>query len=445
MNEGLYDYLASFGFKSVNSLDLVWRMKRAELIEFAKGAEAITVYAQESSRTPYEFSASLTYAGDSSPCAALACRMERVQELSYFTALYADRVLVASLFPSMSADWSLEMLRGEVAVAVASTLHLKPLVIAGLIQYTHHDHCNVCLDCYANLSGKTSEEWGRLRGAIEREFRERVKYYLVRDETGTYAVPEGADDLFDAHTLMEMKIPESMRNVVRRRGRWRIPEFVLDEIKLPLEYANDVAVDILGRDLAASRFGTGYLTRREIDLRVVTPALANAHSDTILNRTLGHQVPVLEGITSENLLKLRGDEADAFKSYQRALRQAAIQSAADGQADLTEVFRDVVEPEIRRMNEALRTARRTLVRGLGADVAGATAYVSIAAFAGIITPGIAGVLAALGGAHFTNEITEKLSKLVKQEPESARENPFYFLWRASRTAKGNKKKGRRAA
>jgi hypothetical protein len=68
--------------------------------------------------------------------------------------------------------------------------------------------------------------------------------------------------------------------------------------------------------------------------------------------------------------------------------------------------------------------------------------VSIAAFAGIITPGLAGVLAALGGAHFTNEITQKLSKLVKQEPESARENPFYFLWRASRTGKRRKSKRR---
>lgn len=442
MNEALYDYVASFGFKKFDdrTRELIQGMGRKELIAFAQGAEAITEYAQSPAKTSFEFSASETFAGQPTPCGNLPCRLQRVREVAYFAALYADRVLVSSPFPGMESVEGTADLRSEVFAALGFYFHLQPLVTAGLIEYTHHDHGNVCLDCFAQLAGKSVDQWSTMRAALEREYKERVKYYLMRDEFGIHVEPDGPSDLFDQHNIITLrKIPKSVRAHLRGKGPWLLPPAIVDELELAQDYATRVAVDLLGRDVCAGRFGTGYLTRREIDLRIVSD-VTHRVSDTFIDRNLGHEIPMLEGVTPANLLKLRADEADAFKSYQVALRKASIESADNGAANLSDLFRDVVAPEIRRMDAALTTARSTLLRGLGADAASATAFVSLAFFSGLVTPGLATAITALGGIHFTDKVAEKLSKLIKQEPEEARQNPFYFVWRASKAARKQKRR-----
>lgn len=436
MNEALLDYLASFGFKKLGkeAETLVGQMSKQELLVFSEGAEQATEYATRRAQSPFEFSASHTFAGAPTPCSGFGCRMDRVQELGYFAALYADRVLISSPFHGINSSKNIQTIRNEVMVAVASCMYLKPLLNAGLVQYTHRHYNNVCVECYGKLSGKPVDEWSNFLAALCREYQERAKYYLEKEDGQVFVVPDGPPDLFDAHTSRELKsIPESMKRVVARgNGRWLIPAPVAEELKIPRDYAAPVAIDVLSRDMCASKFGTGYLTRREIDLRLTSVNIENG-SNTFLDRNLGHEIAMLNGVSPSDLLKLRDDELDAFRTYQMALRRAATQSAgASNRASLSELFRDVVEPEIRRMNAALKSARNSLLRGLGADVASATAFVSLALFSGLVTPGLATAITALGGIHFTDKVAEKLSKLIKQEPPEARNNPFYFLWKASR-------------
>jgi hypothetical protein len=433
----LLEYLESFGFKkpSESNRDLVWRMSRKELVEFAEGAAATTKYAENKATTPYEFSASETFAGAATPCGSLTCRLERIRELAYFAALYADRVLISSPFPRLTSISSLSELRIESIVALESCLYLKPLLTAGLVEYTDPHHEGICLECCAMLSGTSADEWRQAIVEIEREFRERVKYYLEREDGQAFIVPDGAPDLFDKHAVRTLdSVPKQMRKLARKDGRWLVPADLVEELKLPQDYASEVAIDVLGRDLRAGRFGTGYLTRREIDLRIVNK-LSNRLPGTLIDRNFGHDVPMLEGIAPVDLIRLRQHEADAFRTYQLALKRAAIEGASAGTMNLSEIFRDIVAPELRRMNAAVASAQGALVRGLAASVTGATAFVSLAFCSGLFAPSVATAIGALGGIHFTKEVADKLSKLIKPEPEKARENPFYFLWKVSKLRK----------
>jgi hypothetical protein len=331
-------------------------------------------------------------------------------------------------------------LRREVVAALASCLYIKPLLTAGLIEYSRPHDGTVCLECHAQLLGKTPDEWHKLITGLEEEYRQRVKYYVERKEGLTYIVPDGPPDLFDVHAITPLpSVPRSMRKVARGAGRWLMPAPLVDELRLPQEKASEVAIDILGRDLCAGRFGTGYLTRREVDLRVIGKAV-NRGSDALLYGNLGHEVPMLDGVRPIDLIRLRNDETDAFKTYQAALRRAATESANCGATSISDLFRDVVAPEIRRMNAAVASARGTLLRGLVANAASATAFVSVAFFSGLVSPSLATAITAIGGIHFTNEVADKISKLVKQEPQQARENPFYFVWKVSKLGKRAKKR-----
>jgi hypothetical protein len=437
MTERLFDYLASFGFKKFGGdiAELVDGMSKKQLISFAQGADAVTVYATNRVKSPYEFSASNTFAGAPTPCSSFECRLDRVRELAYFAALYADRVLIASPFPGIDRTSSIVSLQTEIVTAVASCLYLKPLLVAGIVEYIHRDQENVCVSCYAGLSGKTAEQGRRIISDLEREYTDRVKYYLERENGVNLVVPEGPSDLFDVHTVKELKsIPISMRKIVRGDGRWLIPTPVATEMKLPREYALPAAFDIFGRDMCADRFGTSYLTRREIDLRVVNDAMSDKRNDR-LNWNLGHDLPLLFQAAPSDLINLRRNETDAFKTYQVALQYAAAKASSEGPVNVSQLFQDVIAPEIRRMNAALKSARSSLKRGLAADVASASAFVSIALMSGLIAPGLATAITAAGGIHFTSKVALKVSKLIKQEPRNARQDQFYFLWKVANLAR----------
>ena len=140
------------------------------------------------------------------------------------------------------------------------------------------------------------------------------------------------------------------------------PVALVTQLALPNDYARRVAADMLGRDVASAKFGTSYLTRRAIDIEVAGSLNGKGVQDAVVSGDLSHTVPILHGATPLDLLKLRDEEQDAFKTYQVALRKAALEAA--GPVHVETLFADVVAPEIRRMNATLKDARRSLIQSV---------------------------------------------------------------------------------
>lgn len=443
MNEQLLDFLNVLGFASRGRAPLtldsiappIFALRARQIRRIAEYAQEIIEHATPAATdgSPFEFSASATFGGAPHPCAGLTCRMERVQELGYFAALYADRILIPSPFSYVDAASELQQLRCNLAVAIAACLYLKPLLHAGVVQFAPKEDDEVCLHCLATKLGKSSDDIKSLLRRLEHEYEVRATYFGEKDGRTVMIIPGGPADLFETHETATClhKPPNSIKGLVYgKRERVTIPVEIVRELKIPVDYARVVARDLITRDLCASRFGTGYLTRREVDLTLAAATEHGKDEGTVLRRNLGHSVATLQGASIRDLLRLRNSEMDAFKTYQTALRRAAVEVPRT--RDISGLYSDVVEPEIRRMNMTLKAARRTILRSLTSHVAGASVYAGIALCSGLVSPSVAGALAAFGGGHFTRNIVAKVAELYRQEPANARDNPFYFLWKASR-------------
>lgn len=77
-------------------------------------------------------------------------------------------------------------------------------------------------------------------------------------------------------------------------------------------------------------------------------------------------LPVLNKVPIETLLRLRRDEGDAFQQFRNSLRKAATERLRDGSSDSArlaeDIRRDMIEPELARIRQRLASAERALGR-----------------------------------------------------------------------------------
>jgi hypothetical protein len=143
------------------------------------------------------------------------------------------------------------------------------------------------------------------------------------------------------------------------------------------------------------------------------------------------RLPVLEGVSIADLIALRDDERPCFERFRARLRTAIQERLAIATSERSlelgrEIVRDVIDPEVRHIEERLRLSATTLTTkaavgvGLGAVVttcgliAGATAGASVLAGVGAVAA--AGIQAAGKDLDERREI--ELSDM-------------YFLWKAA--------------
>lgn len=146
---------------------------------------------------------------------------------------------------------------------------------------------------------------------------------------------------------------------------------------------------------------------------------------------LVHTVPFLEGMNTELLLKLRAEEGEAFQMYRERVSQAARATSKEDPSRANQVFADLVQPELARLDLAVANAKKMATRRVRENLVFGTGLVAIGVGTGLVAPDMQAVLAALGGLKFGSEILEGLNQLVSEPPE-VRESDLYFLWRAGK-------------
>ena len=144
------------------------------------------------------------------------------------------------------------------------------------------------------------------------------------------------------------------------------------------------------------------------------------------------ELPILQGVDPEILLKIRHDERDYFDAFRYSLHAAIKErlresAATDPKEIAQEIRRDVIDPALNTIERRLNAARSALLRK-GAVNVGVGA---LATTCGLLT---ANPLLIAGG--FTTAMTSVAH--VNKYIEEARDvslSDMYFLWRAQKHAK----------
>jgi hypothetical protein len=144
------------------------------------------------------------------------------------------------------------------------------------------------------------------------------------------------------------------------------------------------------------------------------------------------ELPILQGVSPEILLKIRHDEQDHFDAFRNSLRTAIKErlsesAATDPKGIAQEIRHDVIEPSLNNIERRLNTARSALVRK-GAVSVGVGALTTTC---GLLT---ANPLLITGGLGTAMTTVAHINKYI-EEARDVSLSDMYFLWRAQKHAK----------
>lgn len=206
----------------------------------------------------------------------------------------------------------------------------------------------------------------------------------------------------------------------KRLSAEQIREFAVESVCDT--YSSFLAADILTARGLGIPFGSTFSVHREM--------LAKADFSAEDSVAFHMDLPVLEGIPIDKLLRLREDDQEHFRRFQSRLKLAiherAKASSGDSRGIARDVVTDVIEPELGRIRERLQASERLLSRKVG--VGGFLA--SMATTCGLLAG--AGPVAALGAgmAVIASTVYSAASKHLEERSEIELED-MYFLWKAT--------------
>lgn len=159
-------------------------------------------------------------------------------------------------------------------------------------------------------------------------------------------------------------------------------------------------------------------------------------TDQRMQEVISTAFPFIDGIPLSLLHQVMSDEADTLVHFRKATAQLIQQSYAETKGDddperLREVGsrlrRDIVEPEMAKLNLQLRK----IVQTRSIRMAGAVLGTAALAIAAIPVAGVTAILASTLGAGGLGLLAREYAE-YRAEVMSLEENPWYFAWKLKR-------------
>jgi hypothetical protein len=185
-------------------------------------------------------------------------------------------------------------------------------------------------------------------------------------------------------------------------------------------YSSYLTSDILTARQLQATLGASAQVHRQVLVRAGGPQPVAFHLD----------LPVLEAVPIETLIRIRNEEEELFHRFQTRLRLAIEERSKfgnepDPQTIAEEIKRDLIEPELGKIRERLQASEKVMTRK--AAVGGFLA--TLTTTCGLLV-GAAPVAALVGGvAVLAPSIFSAASKHLEEKRDVEMED-LYFLWKA---------------
>jgi hypothetical protein len=386
---------------------------------------------------PFTFFAGASVRGDSG-CGAPLCRIQKIDFLGRYAALYANEVVVPLPLTHPEKVHAVAEAKKSLARSATTLLRLRPLITQGIIRpvvmrTTHCEHEIKWVDQMRAVVHELADEAAKLSLA---EFD--LEYQLPeKAPTGLSTVYiNGPGDFLEHGNIV---------NVFRESPGWKLRSWRYDSegktilrgkkklwfVRLLFnEIANNTSFYLAYGRLQKARFLTD-LPGEAFVLDWLTGDERLAASTSAM-KLLTHAVPILADVPIATVMRIRREERDSFESYRMAVtkiaREVLQRKSRLSRKEAREMLRALVEPEIMSIRKEIRSERERQARRISGGLASLAAGVAIGAFGGLpiaVTGAIAGAAALVGGrllAKAADEACEHGTNLRQQ-------NDLYFLVR----------------
>ena len=134
---------------------------------------------------------------------------------------------------------------------------------------------------------------------------------------------------------------------------------------------------------------------------------------------------------------MRTGEGDAFISFRQAFAKAIdertrLKSGRLTKRDAESIYKEILEPELARLNQKFNSARKSIFKKSRAGVLGWTAAISAGFYFGFVESSLIAAAQALG---LTKVAADLATGLISSSGEEAiRNENLYFLWKVRQHA-----------
>jgi hypothetical protein len=193
----------------------------------------------------------------------------------------------------------------------------------------------------------------------------------------------------------------------------------------------------------ANSLKASYVTDSEAHVRFFNSIAAHSEllrRNKVAAEHLSNAIPFLLEVDLERLIRLRQKEPESFLQYRKALATAIAEvNPASGSAlsakMAKDLYADVIQPELGRLDRRLREGRRNPIRAAARSALGWTAVLSFGFYTGLVPSELAAAAKALGLTKIAADLVNQASTALAAERD-IRQESFYFLWRVRKLARG---------
>jgi hypothetical protein len=355
---------------------------------------------------------------DDLTCPNLTCRRQQIDVLFRHAWHYFDRVLlpdgVGELLLHPLRGWNqaymLEVLLGRIELV----LYIEQLGALDLVYY--YPKTQQATESPAEILDPEQEpRWAEAWRSVETTLASEGLYHFERLGPRRFRV-DFMDPILGVSSMFEVRLDKGERTS-EEHLRAKAIHSIMHYHMSPLE--EDLQV---WRMLGAPFGATVWSHERVLSRMSGVPGVAE-----ILFRLL---LPSLAHLPVRELIAVRTAEGAAFETFRSTLTKAAremvtnrrVNNPRDAAAD---IVRDLVEPELARLKQRLRTAQRALARkrAVSITLAGLTTTCGFLLGIGPVVAGAAGVGTLISG------VGSAASKYL-DEKQSVELSDMYFLWKA---------------
>lgn len=397
------------------------------------------------------FCASNSLSGAPYECMEQLCRIERVEELSKFSALFADNVVYHNFLADISPSYGHPPeeddydFRYQVASDLLVLYQLKDLIASGIVQpYTTPQ--SYCVSCFSKkfLGSRLSNNVKNASSRFVHDIYQKMEVELIGDENGICVsceadetiFPHGSSYIFLSDRVKDI-LPKKIINKAYKGGAY-LNDHYKRQLKLGEMISTRLMTEAVYQKTVSKITGGSLLTHSPSEIGAMKAIEDDAcvhHVNNILSEHWNIIIPYAEQISVSKLLKLREREGESFIGFRKALDKSVSEAfqlkSSFNEKDARDLFSDMIEPQLAQLELKTKLATRDLMKNPLKVMAGMGAVIGVGAYTGLLSGDLATAVEALGlgkivydGVTSTIDLMD-VTKEIKQED-------YYYLWKMSK-------------
>jgi hypothetical protein len=435
--EFFFELLKNENLSSSNIEDEIYKWNSNKFSNFIEYCSELLPTTKKSASSTFEFIANSQLSGYPEPCGDIQCRLSNVDTMARFACLYADRVLIHNPFEDYHLrNTDTEENRKRLVNDLYVIYRIKPLLETRLVEFveTPSSRFHFCRECYEDIIAQKPDFGGKsllsFKKILKNKYLKEADFFVEYYRGVPVILKEDITDYIDDNACLKF-IENLEPNIERKLEKFEsIKLSKKDLLRLGIidDYVHPIINDIAVQNWCANIYGTNYVTNRMMDFELISsdPEL-EIYNKKLLNN-FSHYVPIISDTTLSKLVKFRQEEGEAFLVYRDALSSALKNAISSRSNEFNQIFNDIVQPEINKINLSVKKSRHLLWNSLFSDMILSSGFISIGMFSGILPHDVSQIVTALGGFKFISTMKDKLGDLVSEQADITA-NKFYFLWK----------------